>query len=238
MRHLNTQTAISFIESLQGRLDMNSEGLILLTNNGALARILELPANGFERKYRVRYSGEVVRLPSSSCTLHLKRVLGALLSVCCTVRLILQMSDSLIEQLRKGVSINGIDYGSIECKLEKRNSSGSNKWMEMTLKEGKNREIRRILGHFHLKISRIIRTQYGPYTLGDVPVGQTQEVCGQQFDLLRCVCPPCAFFVAFCLRFYICVCKAFISAGSYSSKTSSSSAKIAQEQRIVDRIDR
>lgn len=125
-----------------GRLDLNSEGLLLLTNDGALARHLELPANAWIRRYRVRAFGAVDA--------------GALAA------------------LAKGVTIEGIKYGPIEAGLDSR--KGDNIWVTVALKEGKNREVRKVLAHLGLKVSRLIRTAYGPFQLGTLPRGVVEEV--------------------------------------------------------------
>lgn len=125
-----------------GRLDLNTEGLLLLTTDGGLKRELELPATGVERSYRARAYGQV--------------------------------SQTQLEELIHGIEIDGIRYGSIDANLERR--TGANVWIEMTLREGKNREVRRVLEHLGLRVSRLIRTRYGPFVLGDLPVGDIGEV--------------------------------------------------------------
>ena len=131
-----------------GRLDMNTEGLLLMTSDGELKRQLELPATGVERTYRARAFGPV--------------------------------TQAQLEELSEGVEIDGIRYGSIDANLERR--TGANSWIEMTLTEGKNREIRRVLEHLGLEVSRLIRVRYGPFVLGDLPVGAIGEV--RQHDLV------------------------------------------------------
>lgn len=131
-----------------GRLDMNTEGLLLLTTDGELKRQLELPATGVERSYRARVFGDI--------------------------------SQAQLEELINGVEIEGIRYGSIDANLERR--TGRNGWVEMRLKEGKNREVRRVLEHLGLKVSRLIRTAYGPFALADMPAGAVDEV--RQHDLV------------------------------------------------------
>jgi 23S rRNA pseudouridine2605 synthase len=126
-----------------GRLDLNSEGLLLLTNDGGLARFLELPANSWKRRYRVRVHGTVKR--------------AALL------------------QLVQGVTVEGLHYGPIEAVMEQAQRN-SNVWLVVTLKEGKNREIRKVMSHLGLQVSRLIRTAYGPFQLGDLPAGAAKEV--------------------------------------------------------------
>lgn len=129
-----------------GRLDLNSEGLLLLTNNGALSRQLELPATGWTRKYRVRAFGRV--------------------------------TQEDLDELKNGITVDGVSYGSIEATLEK-NESGdkkSNVWIHMVLREGKNREIRRVLGALGLDVNRLIRVSYGPFHLGKLEPGEVEEV--------------------------------------------------------------
>lgn len=125
-----------------GRLDYNTEGLLLLTTDGELKRQLELPSTGVERAYRARAFGEV--------------------------------SQEQLEELIHGIEIDGIRYGQIDANLERR--TGRNQWIEMKLREGKNREVRRVLEHLGLEVSRLIRTAYGPFVLGDLPVGAVDEV--------------------------------------------------------------
>ncbi|MFN3945607.1 MAG: pseudouridine synthase [Allosphingosinicella sp.] len=131
-----------------GRLDMNTEGLLLLTTDGELKRELELPATGVTRTYRARAFGDI--------------------------------SQEQLEGLIEGIEIDGVRYGSIDANLERR--TGRNQWVEMKLTEGKNREVRRVLEHFGLKVSRLIRTAYGPFELGDLPAGAIDEV--RQHDLV------------------------------------------------------
>lgn len=132
-----------------GRLDFNTEGLLLLTNDGELKRAMELPSSGVPRTYRARAFGDVTQ--------------GQL--------------DELIE----GVEIDGMNYGRIEADLER--GSGKNRWIELTLTEGKNREVRRVLEHLDLKVNRLLRTGYGPFELADLPRGQTAEI--KQGDVER-----------------------------------------------------
>lgn len=131
-----------------GRLDLNTEGLLLMTTDGELKRQLELPATGVERSYRARAFGQV--------------------------------SQEQLEDLMLGIEIDGVRYGSIDANLERR--TGANVWIEMTLTEGKNREVRRVLEHLGLKVSRLIRTRYGPFRLDDMPVAAVDEV--RQHDLI------------------------------------------------------
>ena len=125
-----------------GRLDINTEGLLLLTNDGELARFLEHPAQGLARSYRVRAHGHI--------------------------------DESAVIQLRNGITVDGIRYRPIEITLERRRSG--NIWLTMTLREGKNREIKKLLAHFGLQVTRLIRTSYGPFELGDLPPGTADEV--------------------------------------------------------------
>ncbi|WP_316251079.1 pseudouridine synthase [Sphingomonas sp. JC676] len=130
-----------------GRLDLNTEGLLLLTTDGELKRQLELPSVGVERSYRARAYGQV--------------------------------SQAQLEDLMLGTEIEGVRYGSINANIERR--TGANLWIEMTLTEGKNREVRRVLEHLGLQVSRLIRTRYGPFHLGDLPAGDVDEI--RQNDL-------------------------------------------------------
>ena len=125
-----------------GRLDLNTEGLLLMTTDGALKRRLELPSTGVPRSYRARAYGPV--------------------------------TQAQLEDLIHGIEIDGVRYGQIDANLERR--TGTNVWIEMTLKEGKNREVRRVLEHLGLRVSRLIRTRYGPFALDDLPVGGVEEV--------------------------------------------------------------
>lgn len=131
-----------------GRLDLNTEGLLLLTTDGEFKRQLELPSTGVERTYRARAYGTI--------------------------------SQAQLEDLIDGVEIEGMRYGKIDANLERR--TGANVWIELTLTEGKNREVRRVLEHLGLSVSRLIRTRYGPFVLGDLPVGDIGEV--RQNDLV------------------------------------------------------
>ena len=131
-----------------GRLDMTTEGLLLLTTDGEFKRQMELPATGVPRTYRARAFGEI--------------------------------SQAQLEDLFMGIEIDGIRYGQIEANLERR--TGRNQWIEMTLTEGKNREVRRVLEHLGLQVSRLIRTSYGPFHLGELASGAVEEV--RQHDLI------------------------------------------------------
>lgn len=132
-----------------GRLDMNTEGLLLMTTDGEFKREMELPKNGIERTYRARTFGEV--------------------------------SQNQLEELYKGITIEGMHYGPITANLERR--TGRNQWIEMTLTEGKNREVRRVLEHFGLEVSRLIRISYGPFILGDLAKGEIDAV--RRHDLVK-----------------------------------------------------
>jgi len=131
-----------------GRLDLNTEGLLLLTTDGGLKRQLELPATGVTRSYRARAYGNV--------------------------------TQAQLEELIEGVEIDGVRYGSIDANLERR--TGANVWIELKLTEGKNREVRRVLEHLGLRVSRLIRIAYGPFALGDLPAGAVEEI--RQHDLV------------------------------------------------------
>ena len=134
-----------------GRLDFNTEGLLLLTNDGGFKRLLELPANAVERTYRARAHGEV--------------------------------SQAQLESLIEGVTIDGVHYGRIDANLERR--TGANQWIELTITEGKNREVRRVLEHLGLKVNRLMRTSFGPVSLGDLPRGQAVEVRKHEIGKFR-----------------------------------------------------
>ncbi|MDR3422156.1 MAG: pseudouridine synthase [Xanthobacteraceae bacterium] len=125
-----------------GRLDFNTEGLILLTNDGALARVLELPATGWLRRYRVRAHGSV--------------------------------SQERLDALRAGVTVEGIHYAPIEATLDR--VMGSNLWLTFAIREGKNREVRSVLGHLGLSVTRLIRVSFGPFQLGELAEGAIEEV--------------------------------------------------------------
>jgi 23S rRNA pseudouridine2605 synthase len=127
-----------------GRLDLNSEGLLLLTNNGELARHLELPATGLVRQYRVRVRGIV--------------------------------TPDKLERLKKGMTVEGVRYGSILAEMEKNTQESSNVWLQVQLTEGKNREIRKVMTALELQVNRLIRFAYGPYELGDLKPGEVKEV--------------------------------------------------------------
>ncbi|MGA9546998.1 MAG: pseudouridine synthase [Rhodomicrobium sp.] len=125
-----------------GRLDFNTEGLLLLTNDGDLARHLELPSTGWARRYRVRAFG--------------------------------QIEQSKLDELAAGLRTDGVNYGPIEATLER--EKGDNVWITLSIREGKNREVRRIMEHLGLSVNRLIRVSFGPFTLGDIEPGQIEEV--------------------------------------------------------------
>lgn len=125
-----------------GRLDLNSEGLLLLTNDGGLARRLELPATGWRRRYRVRVHGRV--------------------------------EQTALDRLKDGVTVSGERYGPIEAVLERQ--TGSNAWLMVTLAEGRNREVRRVMEHLGYRVNRLVRIGYGPFVLGKLPRGAVEEV--------------------------------------------------------------
>ena len=125
-----------------GRLDMDSEGLLLLTNDGDLARKLELPSTGWLRKYRVRVHGYVIKKD--------------------------------LELLKNGITIDGIRYGKIEAKLDKQ--QGSNAWLTLGIREGKNREVRKIMNHLGYKVNRLIRISFGPFQIKNLSSGDIEEV--------------------------------------------------------------
>ena len=125
-----------------GRLDFNTEGLLLLTNDGGLARALELPDTGWLRRYRVRAHGEV--------------------------------TQAQLDELKKGVEVDGVKYGSIDATLER--DQGANVWLVFAIREGKNREVRNVMAHLGLEVNRLIRVSYGPFQLGELVEGQVEEV--------------------------------------------------------------
>lgn len=125
-----------------GRLDINSEGLLMLTNDGELARHMELPSTGWTRRYRARVHGNV--------------------------------DEKRLADLAKGITIDGVRYNSIQVDVEKKQRS--NTWLNISIKEGKNREIRKVMEHLGLQVTRLIRTAYGPFQLGSLPQKQIDEV--------------------------------------------------------------
>ena len=125
-----------------GRLDINTEGLLLLTNDGGLARILELPQTGWLRRYRVRAHGSVIQ--------------------------------PQLDALRRGITIDGIRYGEIEATVDR--AQGANVWITFAIREGKNREVRKVLEHLGLQVNRLIRVSYGPFQLGELGEGAVEEI--------------------------------------------------------------
>ena len=125
-----------------GRLDLNTEGLLLLTTHGELARHLELPSTGWLRRYRVRAHGRVTQAD--------------------------------LDRLAKGITIDGVHYGPVEAKIDR--EQGSNVWLTLGLREGKNREVKRLAEALGLTVNRLIRISFGPFALGDLPVGEVEEV--------------------------------------------------------------
>jgi 23S rRNA pseudouridine2605 synthase len=125
-----------------GRLDINTEGLLLLTTNGALARHLELPSTGWLRRYRVRAHGRV--------------------------------TQEALDGLRRGVTIEGVHYGPVEARIDR--EQGANLWLMLSLREGKNREVKRLAEHLGLTVNRLIRVSFGPFALGDLAEGAVEEV--------------------------------------------------------------
>ena len=134
-----------------GRLDFNTEGLLLLTNDGELKRAMELPATGLPRTYRARTFGDV--------------------------------TQAQLEELIEGIEIDGVRYGKIDANLER--STGRNQWIEVTITEGKNREVRRVLEYLGLEVSRLLRTAYGPFQLLDLPRGQAVEIRQVEVERFR-----------------------------------------------------
>lgn len=125
-----------------GRLDITTEGLLLLTNDGELSRYLELPATGLQRKYRVRAFGNV--------------------------------TQAKLDSLQNGLTFKGVKYGPIEATFESK--QGSNNWIEVTISEGKNREVRNVMEYLELAVNRLIRLSYGPFHLGNLPKGSVLEI--------------------------------------------------------------
>ena len=134
-----------------GRLDINSEGLLLLTNDGDLARTLELPSNGWERTYRVRVHG--------------------------------RLNAERLKSLENGITIEGVKYDSIKATMENDEQISSNTWIKVTLVEGKNREIRRVMDHLGYPVNRLIRVSYGPFSLSDMNKSEVREVTAGQIRL-------------------------------------------------------
>ena len=131
-----------------GRLDINTEGLLLLTNDGELARKLELPSTGWLRRYRVRAFGKI--------------------------------GQQSLDRLQAGITINGIRYGAVKATVDRQ--QGRNIWLNFSLREGKNREIKVICEHLGLQVNRLIRISYGPFQLGELKRGQVGEVSAKVLD--------------------------------------------------------
>ena len=129
-----------------GRLDLNSEGLLLLTNDGGLARALELPSNALVRRYRARARGYT--------------------------------TQDKLDKLKDGITVDGVHYGAIEARLDKASESttSANLWITLTLSEGKNREVRKVLEALGLTVNRLVRLSYGPFQLGTLPIGAVEEI--------------------------------------------------------------
>jgi 23S rRNA pseudouridine2605 synthase len=128
-----------------GRLDINTEGLLLLTNDGGLARLLELPQTGWLRRYRVRAHGEI--------------------------------SQEQLDALKDGIAVEGVLYGSMEATLDRK--QGANVWITLALREGKNREVKKVLGALGLTVNRLIRLSFGPFQLGDLAEREVREIRGR-----------------------------------------------------------
>ncbi len=125
-----------------GRLDINSEGLLLLTNDGALKRTMELPSTGWLRRYRVRINGSI--------------------------------SEAKLDALRKGIEVDGVQYAPIEAVFDRQ--QGANAWLTVGLREGKNREIRRLMESQGVVVNRLLRISYGPFQLGTLKPGAVEEL--------------------------------------------------------------
>lgn len=128
-----------------GRLDINTEGLLLLTNDGGLARVLELPQTGWMRRYRVRVHGTV--------------------------------DEKALAGLKDGIAVDGVFYGAVEASLER--VQGSNAWLLVGLREGKNREVKNIMAALGLEVTRLIRVSFGPFQLAELPEGDVHEIKGR-----------------------------------------------------------
>ncbi|MDR3151546.1 MAG: rRNA pseudouridine synthase [Holosporaceae bacterium] len=140
-----------------GRLDYNSEGLLLFTNNGATARKMELPSTGLTRIYRARIYGK--------------------------------LSANAIQELKNGVVVESVSYGSIDVVCEYNYSRSSNGWVTVTIREGKNREIRKVMEHFCCRVNRLVRIAYGPFHLEDLSVGQWQLAKDSEMKALKRLIP-------------------------------------------------
>lgn len=135
-----------------GRLDLNTEGLLLLTTSGELSRAMELPTNAMERTYRVRVDG--------------------------------MMSNGAVDLLERGVTIDGVRYKPAGISRDRNNPSSRNQWLTITLAEGKNREIRKLCEYVDLRVSRLIRTAYGPFSLGDMAQESIKPVADRDVKAL------------------------------------------------------
>jgi len=125
-----------------GRLDLNSEGLLLLTNDGEVKRKLELPSTGWLRRYRVRINGSV--------------------------------SEAKLDELRAGITVEGVHYQPMVVTFDRQ--QGANAWLTVSLREGKNREIRRAMGEIGVTVNRLIRVSYGPFQLATLKQGEVEEL--------------------------------------------------------------
>lgn len=125
-----------------GRLDINSEGLLLLTNDGGVKRRLELPSTGWVRRYRVRVKG--------------------------------YPRDETLDPIRRGLVLDGERFQPMNVTLDRQ--QGANAWLTVSLREGKNREIRRAMEAVHLDVNRLIRVSYGPFKLGELRAGAVEEL--------------------------------------------------------------
>ena len=132
-----------------GRLDFTTEGLLLLTNDGGLKRVLELPATGWLRRYRVRAFGK--------------------------------LDEAMLEKIGKGLTLDGVRYGAMEVTIERQKNplKAENIWLTASLREGKNREVKKLLEAAGLAVNRLIRVSYGPFQLGELKSGEVKEVRGR-----------------------------------------------------------
>ena len=137
-----------------GRLDLNSEGLLLLTNDGALSRHLELPGTGLTRTYSVRVFGT--------------------------------LDEAALDNLKNGIEVEGVRYGAIDIRIKP--GKGRNHWLEVSLQEGKNREIRKVMAALDLSVNRLIRTSFGPFKLGSIKPNDVVEIAYSRFERFI----PCA----------------------------------------------
>jgi 23S rRNA pseudouridine2605 synthase len=156
----NRKTVFDFLKDINqrliyvGRLDYNSEGLLLFTNNGQVARKMELPATGLKRVYRVRVRGN--------------------------------LTSEKIQRLKTGLVIEGVKYRGIDIKVNGTCKGRANFWITAILREGKNREIRKLMEHVGCIVSRLIRISYGSFNLGNLPPGNIQQATPQEIkELLK-----------------------------------------------------